>query len=456
MFCVPNSDSAHHRPQLIAAGLILCILSLPTAARGKSPIAEINSAESANNEQSRAIENRLALEKSKLEKLIELQQQGHATWLEVAHCQVAVASLEAQLKSAREFALFVSALRQHIAASAPDHGDNPSNDSDWLSALPAITFQLAAARAQAHGDLQAARLSLQRHQLRAATIEQLAATSAATSEEQITARRDLQTAQSLVNRVSSQHERDVQSHHELLQSSAACDFTDHIAALSVQELHPDELPSRLLTRGDFVHSLLQLRHNHHLATSRRETITFQRSLTNELLIRTETAQRQTHRANSELNRLRLDREILQAEQSAADERRTLLHLEELWFVAASAPQPIDALPPVLRIDSPTSALPIFAQGLGTHLSAGQQSPLTAAAWQPVAPNWPINNWSATRQLVAPSLPLSGNANVRYSEPNYADFYINGNRRLDAPSISNNFFRSGGLPWYLPGSTTNFK
>jgi hypothetical protein len=456
MFRLPNSDSVHRRPQLFAVGLILCILCLKPGAAADSPIAELNSAELANNEFSRTINNGLANEKSTLEKLVELHQQGHATWLEVAHRQLAVASLEAQLKSAREFDAFLTALRQQIAESAPNHDNNLSSDSAWLSALPAITLQLAAARAQVHGNLQAARLSLQRHQLCVATIDQLSAINAATSEEQITARRDLQTAQSLLDCLSCQHELDVQSYRELLQSSAECDFHDHTAALSDKEIRPAELSPRPQTRGDFAHVLLQLRSNRHFTTARRESISAQLSLTIEHLHRTEAAHQQLDPTNTELHRLRLDLEILQAQQLAADDRQMLLRLEELWFVAVSATQPSDMPLPVTRIDSATSALPIFAKGLETNLSAGQQSPLTAAAWQPVAPNWPINNWSATRQTVAPLLPLSGNANVRYSEPNYADFYTFGNVRLDAPSISNNFFRSGGLPWYLPGSTTNFK
>jgi hypothetical protein len=456
MFRAASSQSMQQRPQFIAVGLVLCILALQSAARGDSPLKELDSAESANNHLSRIIDNRLANEESTLQKLIDLQKQGHASWLEVAHRQLGVASLGSQRKAASQFASFLTVLRQQLSQSQhhdemfSSHGDFPVVD------LSAIALQIAATRAQAHGDLQAARLTLDRNQLRAAAIEKFSTTSAASSEELLAARRDLQSVQSLVDRLSAQRDLNVQSYRKLLESSAALDPEDCAAALPDKELHLDEIPPRLLTRVDFIHSLLRFRTERHFNVVRRESISAQASLTNELLRRTNAAQQQLNRANTEIDRIQLDLEILQAEQLATAERQTLLRLEELWFVATSANQPIDAALPVLRIDSPTSALPVFAKGLETRLSAGQQSPLTAAAWQPVAPNWPINNWSATRQLIAPSLPFSGNANVRYSEPNYADFYAFGNLRLDAPSISNNFFRSGGLPWYLPGSTTNFK
>jgi hypothetical protein len=459
MFRAASSQSVQQGPRFIAVGLVLCILALQSAARGDSPLTEIDSAESANNDLSRTIDKRLANEESTLEKLIELENQGHATWLEVCHRQLAVASLDSERKAASQFASFINALRRRLSLAQDRDEDFSSHGDLPVADLSAITLQIAATLAQARGDLQAAQLTLKRHELRVVAIEKLSAATAtcvANSEELLAARRDRQNAQSLVIRLSSQHDLDVQSFHEFLQSSTAFDFNDCTVALADKELHSNEIPPRLLTRGDFVRCLLMLRNSFNLTAARREIISAQVSLTNELLRRTQAAQQQLNRTNTEIDRIQLDLKILQAEQLAAEEQITLLRLEELRFVAASASQPNDTALPVLRIDSPTSALPVFAKGLETRLSAGQQSPLTAVAWQPVAPNWPINNWSATRQNVAPSLPLSGNANIRYSEPNYADFYANGNRRLDAPSISNNFFRSGGLPWYLPGSTINFK
>src|SRR5262249_11565903 len=162
----------------VALGLTLGVFCQRIALAEHSPHAEISSAELANDERARTINNRLESERSTLEKLIELQKLGHATWLEVAQKKNAVASLEAQQKSAVEFAFLIRSLRQRLARM-DQHDDELSSVGDWHSALLAITLQIAAARAQAKGEMRAAQVMLKRQQFRAGALQQLLASNPA-------------------------------------------------------------------------------------------------------------------------------------------------------------------------------------------------------------------------------------------------------------------------------------
>jgi hypothetical protein len=447
-----NCRSLCPRNLTLVLAAVVTALHHPVAAAEPSPAAIFLSSELATNDLLTALASRLSIEERTLQALLDLQARGCAPWLEVARQELLLKSLKAQRKSAQEFADFISELRD---GSAQMLADDPSLVSDWQFALPTINGQIVAARAQARGDLQATRLLVKRHILRLSAIEQLNAITPDGPHHTNHAHQSLAEAQADADRLAAQHQHDLAA-YQTLELCRGPVMDEQCGPIARSELQIQEIPSRLLRRSDFVHALLELREHRHLAAIREQTSAAQLSLFEELIRRLEVVNQKTKRAEAEITTARLAAQIQSAERNAAQESQTVLRLQELQLVALSVIRSNETVDQTLRIDSPTSSLPVLARGFETYLDGGQQSPLTAAAWQPIAPNWPINNWSATRPFVAHSLPLSGNANVRYSEPNYNDFYAYGNLRLDAPSIGNNFFRCGGLPWYLPGSTTNFK
>src|SRR6185369_11233243 len=101
--------------RLMLVSAICLVLSRSIAHAEITATAEIELAVAKNTERLAAVENELARATPKLEKLIELQRHGHASWLEVAQQRVFVESLKAQRTSASEFDSFVHTLRQHAS-----------------------------------------------------------------------------------------------------------------------------------------------------------------------------------------------------------------------------------------------------------------------------------------------------------------------------------------------------
>src|SRR5439155_21502924 len=88
--------------------------------------------------------------------------------------------------------------------------------------------------------------------------------------------------------------------------------------------------------------------------------------------------------------------------------------------------------------------------------ARQPSSFTAIPLKPAPWDWPTDNWPNRGQFARESTAVFGDRNIRIREPSYSDYYAFGIRRIDVPPPVKNGFFCGGLPWYLPGSTTNFK
>src|SRR5947207_1666049 len=98
--------------RIAAVGLLAVSLTGRTARADYPGAATLRGAASTSNDSLLLLEARQAREKSTLEKLLELQSRGHASWREVAKQRVAVASLQADGKAASQFSAFVTALRQ--------------------------------------------------------------------------------------------------------------------------------------------------------------------------------------------------------------------------------------------------------------------------------------------------------------------------------------------------------
>lgn len=444
----------HKLPWLLAAFGVVTGLRMGVARAEHSVVAEIQAAIDSSQESSQALETSIAREKASLEKLAQLHSKRQATWREVAEQHVTVASLEAKRKAAREFADFVVALRES-AENARD--DISQSGQSYCTDLRIAALRLNAALAQAGGELRAAEISLRREQQRLAAKERLFAAGFASALEIKQARHNRQAAAELVEKLAFERAARREAYEALVGCSGDSAIREPIEKLEMDDVRPESLPSRMFSHSAGLGKLLRLRQSRCAAVASGATIGAQRQMCEELMLRLTASQKRGAHMECEIEQAFLDVELLKARQVDASERVTILRLAEKCLVAQCLEEPS-------AVSIVTALSPEFAGLTATALLGEAQRlsavPERASHAAPTPPSrlresniidWIISGRNPREISRATYFPGS-----RSPEPIYFDYYQSGIRRTDLPHQVREQFAPGSIPWYLPGSPTNFR
>lgn len=429
----------------------------PSPAADTSEIlAILNSTAAKHDSAIRAIHSRLIEEKRKIDTLLAMRKQGHASWLEVAEQEARLAFLAADRQAAQELSSFTEALAQRAKTCARMDERDTSSELENAPRLTATTLAIAAALAQSRGQGPASDAAVALQQFQLTALELLHSQGLASQSELASARQTLLAAQALAKELAARRRADVQAFHHLTQSSADFAALDCAATATSEELHFEALPPRLFACRDSIQTLLALRQERIDLAARGEHCTVRLNVLAELLRRLEATPNRTDRAQRESHWIWLNIAYVEALQLATTEQAEILRLaEHLVPIPGGRPQAQFVLQ---RQQTEPASWDVIEQiGSRTQVAAERRLSLPAAIVKSSSPG--LAPYQASKQTtfsvepfaLPPPLPAK-------REPHYADYYANGIRFPSPslpPAIRRGFF-NGGLPWYLPGSTTNFK
>ncbi len=346
-------------------------------------------------------------------KLEQLRAEGHATWREVAEERVRIESLEGARRATDVLADFCRAC---LADCGEFETQTPSGGFDEARC------ELMLARRQATAGLRVAELEVWRNERLLSALEALVGLGHATATGVNQARERVAGARAVFGRVTK----------ELANGQEA----------------DEVLGEDLSQQTKFVGRRLELRKIYCAGRARQAAVAARIAFQTELVERLNEADREINGRREELELARLDLEWLRAMQADCGERLRVVEAEEGLLFAYLIERPRDVLPAItgwLHVD--TADWPMIA-GRG------------ASEWRPgrlVVLGVKSQESSHTAREVSRGFKVvEAGTHWVIGEPSYADYYAFGNRRTDAPPAARNWFRNGDLPWYLPGSTTNFK
>lgn len=441
---------------LIVAASISIVCWQRIANADESAKEAIQAAASAGHELLRSLDARLAREKARLAGLVQLRSRGQATWREVAEQQVVVASLAAERKGADEHSAFVAKFSKRAEGAEPDQAERSMSCFYHGPTLQVATRNLLEAKVRAVGELRVAEVALKRQRIQLTALEQLFAKGCASERELAQARDNVRDADLLVERLASERLSRIKSFEipSQLPASAGADCCG--APNETLDIRPDALPPSLLANPASVQGLLELRGGRGTATAASEAIAAQLEFVKALLDRLTKAKIRSAGAEREIEHVRLDVEHSQALQLAAQERMQLLRLKEQQFVAMCLEQ--GSVEPLGQESIPwlISAQPqrtVTDRSLPNH--CGRRRPYSTHDANALTER-ELSGWTMQGKVTRGVFGSATAADIGLREPAYSDYYEFGIRRTDLPPRIRSGFAPGGIPWYLPGSPTNFK
>jgi hypothetical protein len=324
-------------------------------------------------------------------------------------------------------------------------------------------LRIAAARAQAAGELRAAQVEVRRKTLALEAIEKLRAEGLASPQEVAEAKEQAQIAQAALQREKSSHERLAESY------SVICSKDGEPGAAVRAEMTPRSLPDAIWSHDAGLRQLIALRTSRLAAEAQRAALAARLKMLDELCRRLEQAHRKAGGENRELEVARLDIEYFQALSQAAQECSQVLALAEGFlallnrepsFIAALE-RPLDGEAPIWA--DPFAWLPPNWLTPESERATGSaprtsRSPTSAVPREssPGLSGWRVFNWRSPDFGIRSECGPPNFNSTPFREPSYAEYYAFGNRRTDAPPAPCRASPFGFPPWYLPGSSTNFK
>jgi len=403
----------------------------------------------ANDESVRRADTKLEQAIARLGSLEKLQEQGYATWREVAEQRANRECVGAQRMAAAKSATVLRDLLQIVVESHCTADKKRSVLSGNGYDMRRAAIGLAATLKDRQGELEAATIACRRAETRLADLETLQAKQLASDVEVAAARIEWKKSGEAVAHL--RGEREAAETWWTALRLAAEDDCDAEAVLQTQsERKIVTVPKEWLRRVEFIGTLVEVRDRQREAEAWGGQAKPWIQFAEELISRLQAIELASDRPHREIEGARSDLAFWRASLRASEERREILRLQEELLIATGDSSAEENLGALVRN---TTAVDGSADLLGTHT--------TIRAW-----NWPGSPvvFSA-RGGRAGGLPPTqhflqispaDNFQATSAAPIYAEYYVNGNRRRDLPPWARNWFFNGGLPWYLPGSSTNFK